>query len=280
MDNGNVRLFLNDLLHWSEEDCRKAKVKFNQYNNKDNPLDIYLSAPDQVNTDWLFWRTKRRYFFAGQIAVCLVRLSYDTWLLTTIKEVVKELGVLHGVNYEGLEIEKFRPLYGRVVIKYHKTSQQQGRAYESIKDELEVLQLLPSVYDGEDFPGYDKVRLSFAQLANIVSRRKKDWISALENQKAVYLITDRHSGKLYVGSATAEKGMLLQRWSAYVATGHGENVELKKLVEREGFDYVKKNFQYSILENYNAKIDDQVVLARESWWKETLDSRVHGYNEN
>ena len=36
----------------------------------------------------------------------------------------------------------------------------------------------------------------------------------------------------------------------------------------------------TILENYNAKTDDKVVLRRESWWKETLQSRKWGYNSN
>lgn len=62
--------------------------------------------------------------------------------------------------------------------------------------------------------------------------------------------------------------------------GHGGNKELVALVEREGFDYVRENFQYSILENYNAKVDDHIILERESWWKETLQSRVWGYNSN
>ena len=74
--------------------------------------------------------------------------------------------------------------------------------------------------------------------------------------------------------------MLLQRWSNYVSNGHGGNKELEALVECEGFDYVKDNFQYSILENYNAKVDDSIILDRESWWKETLQSRVWGYNRN
>ena len=53
-----------------------------------------------------------------------------------------------------------------------------------------------------------------------------------------------------------------------------------KTNEEKGFDYVKKYFQYSILENYNAKIDDHIILERESWWKDTLQSRKHGYNAN
>jgi hypothetical protein len=74
--------------------------------------------------------------------------------------------------------------------------------------------------------------------------------------------------------------MLLQRWKNYVKDGHGGNVDLKELIEKEGFEYVKKNFQYSILENYNAKVDDHVILERESWWKDILQSRKHGYNKN
>ncbi len=94
------------------------------------------------------------------------------------------------------------------------------------------------------------------------------------------MITDTFNGKLYVCSATSDKGMLLQRWGNYVDNGHGGNKELIALVKDKGFDYVKQNFQYSILENYNAKIDDHVVLKRESWWKDALQSRRFGYNRN
>ena len=82
-------------------------------------------------------------------------------------------------------------------------------------------------------------------------------MAALQNQKAVYLITDRSNGKLYVGSATSDSGMLLQRWANYIDSGHGGNKELIELVNKEGIDYIKRNFQYSILENYNAKVGDE-----------------------
>lgn len=36
----------------------------------------------------------------------------------------------------------------------------------------------------------------------------------------------------------------------------------------------------STLVNYNARVDDHVILERESWWKETLQSRAFGYNSN
>ena len=273
-------ILLKDLLRFSNDELANVKIKFNQHNGYDDPMDLYRSNPEIINTQWLFWNEKRRYFYEGQIAVCFLKLSYDMWLLTTIKRVTKDFGISGGVSFEGKEIEKYKPFFGRVIVQYHKTSMAQGRYFSELQDELVVNQILPDVYDGEDFPGYDKVRLSYAQLEVIIRCGKKDWIAALSNQKAVYLITDKNTGKLYVGSATSDSGMLLQRWSNYVANGHGGNKELIELVEHEGFDYVKKHFQYAILENYNAKVEDRIILIRESWWKETLQTRVWGYNSN
>ena len=275
------KILLNDLLNINDDEIDKVKVKFNQTNYENtNPMEEYKKDPEIVNDRWLFWRSKQRYFNVGQIAICLLRLSYDTWLLTTIKEVEKELNVTNGINYEGREIEKYRCYFGRVILKHHKTYQSQGRYFKEIQDELEILEILPSVFDGESFPGYDNVRLSFQQLETIITRKKSDWIGALQNQKAVYLITDKSNGKLYVGSATSDNGMLLDRWTSYIKNGHGGNKSLIALIKEKGFDYIKNNFQYSILENYNAKTDDNVILQREQWWKETLKSKDFGYNCN
>lgn len=274
-------ILLEDLLHILEKETTSPiKIKFNQHNGFSDPMDLYKANPDEINNQWLFWRNKMRYFDVGDIAVCFLKLSNETWLLTTIKKVTKELNVLNNINYEGKELKEYEQFFGRVIVKYHKSHQTQLRHYKSIKDKLIVIQILPTLFDGEDFPGYDKVRLSYSQLKTIIDRNKRDWIAALENQKAVYLITDTHTGKLYVGSATSERGMLLQRWKNYVSNGHGGNIGLIELVKKEGFDYVKKYFQYSILENYNAKVDDDIILSRESWWKEIFKSREFGYNKN
>lgn len=271
-----AELKLNDLLNLSNEELNNTKIKFNQWNGETNPIDRYKENPDIINNEWLFWRKKSRYFKVGQTAICLLKMKEDIWLLTTIKKITKELNVTNGVNYEGEEIEKFKPFFGRVVIKYHKKHQTQGIFVNTMLDNCVVIQILPSLFDGDDFPGYDKVRLTFQQLETIITRHKKDWVAALENQKAVYLITDTNTGKLYVGSAYGENGMLLQRWKNYVKSGNGGNVELKNF----SFDYIKKYFQYSILENYNSKVDKHIILERESWWKDTLKSREFGYNSN
>lgn len=93
-------------------------------------------------------------------------------------------------------------------------------------EELEVIEILSTAYDGDEFPGYENIRLSFSQLETIIRNKRSGWLDALRNQKAVYLITDTSNGKMYVGSATAQYGMLLQRWTNYMLhcmekkTGH------------------------------------------------------------
>lgn len=250
-----AKIMLNDLLHFDAAEVPNVRVKFNISNGYDDPLDLYKTNPDEVNVTWFLWHDDRRYFNVGQTAICLLKLRGDQWLLTTIKKITRLLDVTDGVGYDAVEVKEYEQYFGRLVVEYHNPCRTMGRKYEN-------------------------VRLSYPLLKNIVDRQLPGWVDALRNQKAVYLITDTKTGKMYVGSATSQTGMLLQRWSSYAADGHGGNVELRELVKQQGFDYVKENFQYSILENYNARMDDGYILKRESWWKETLCTRTHGYNKN
>lgn len=280
MSDTPKKILLQGLLHLTEEERNRAEVKFNIWNGYENPIDLFKSDPDVLNNQWLFWNKKRKYFKVGQLAICLVRIEGDMWLFTTVKEVTKDLDVADGISFEGEELERVSEFFGRVVVRYHKYHQGQDRMYNTIADELEVVQILPSIYDDDDFPGYDNVCLSYAALKRIIDSGKSDWKAALENQKAVYVLTDTKTGKFYVGSATAEGGMLLQRWKNYVQNGHGGNKELRELVDKKGFDYIKDNFQYSIIENFNARVDDLCILQREAYWKKVLRTREHGYNAN
>lgn len=275
-----AKIMLNDLLHFDAAEVPNVRVKFNISNGYDDPLDLYKTNPDEVNVTWFLWHDDRRYFNVGQTAICLLKLRGDQWLLTTIKKITRLLDVTDGVGYDADEVKEYEQYFGRLVVEYHNPCRTMGRKYENVMDELEVVQILNEQYTGNEFPGYENVRLSYPLLKNIVDRQLPGWVDALRNQKAVYLITDTKTGKLYVGSATSQTGMLLQRWSSYAADGHGGNIELRELVKQQGLDYVKENFQYSILENYNARMDDGYILKRESWWKETLCTRTHGYNKN
>ena len=219
----------------------------------------------------------------GDISIGFVDMGMDRWLMFTVAEVENvnhSMPRCTGVASTFHELEKYKKYFGRVIIKYHNTSRQLHRLANSIISELRVVEILPSMFTGFDFPGYDKVRISWQELSSIVNGNYPSYQNALRNQKAVYLQTDKSNGKLYVGSATSDNGMLLARWTAYANNGHGGNVELKNLVNQYGFNYIKKNFQYTILENFNQSTPDSYVLERESYWKEVLQSRVFGYNKN
>lgn len=147
------------------------------------------------------------------------------------------------------------------------------RLAKSVIHHCEVVQILPDTFDNDIFPGYDKVNVTWQELSRVIS--KESWKTALQNQKGIYLITDISTGKMYVGSAYGEN-MILGRWQSYVKTGNGGSIELKNL----NSEYIKQNFKYSILDIFKSTADDQLIIARESWWKSVLLTREFGYNKN
>lgn len=97
--------------------------------------------------------------------------------------------------------------------------------------------------------------------------------------KGVYLICDKSNGKKYVGSAYGDAG-IWSRWACYIGTGHGWNDELTKLVCEKGINYARNNFTFSLLEIMTMTTPDKSILDRESFWKNVLLTREHGYNKN
>lgn len=274
------RLLLNELLNLTSEELLVTKVRLNTYNGKTNPIDEFKKNPEEL-LNWNYWNNKS--YRKGQISIGLVYMGDHKYLLFTIGRIINILDKapdFKGVAVEYETLEKYQSLYGRVVIKYQNHSQQLFRNADGIINDLEIVEILPSIYSGFDFPGYDNVHLTYDELRTIVNGNYPSYKNALENQKAVYLQTDTLTGKLYVGSATSDNGMLLARWRSYIECGHGGNVGLKELIEVEGFDYIKNNFTYTIIENFNARTPDEYVLERESYWKTVLNSRKTGYNKN
>lgn len=268
------KLYLEDVF---DVDWDKVKIKFNQINPEGkNPLEIWKQNPEEINNNWLFWENDKNRFQTGDIAICLIKMSHDRWLLTTVKEITKVLPIKNGVHYEGQELKEYRPYFGRLVIQFHKSFMSVIRKANTLRNQLEVLELLPENYNGDKFPGYNKVHLSWYQLQHILDCKKDDWIQALSHQKGVYLITDNKTGNLYVGSASGNQEGLLQRWEQYIKNGHGGNKELKQL----SFDYIQRHFHYTLLENYNFNTDETIIKDREDWWKTVLATRQHGYNKN
>lgn len=269
------RIILNDILRI--EDLKNVKVRFNlMFANNWNPIEMFKNKEFDTILRGQYWNYyKNKSYKEGQITIGFIKIksNEDFWLLFHVGRVTKDLNIFNGLGYEYETLIEYEKYFGRLIIKFKNTSQNMIRTAVSVFDQCEVVQILPDTFDNDIFPGYDKVNLSWLELSRVLE--KESWKTALQNQKGIYLITDATTGKKYVGAAYGEH-MILGRWRSYIKTGHGGNSGLKNLE----FDYIKKNFKYSILDIYKSTTDDNIIIERENWWKEVLQTRQFGYNEN
>lgn len=266
---------LNDIL--KIDNLANVKIRFNlMFGGNWNPIEMFKNNEMDIILGGHYWNyDKKKSYQEGQITVGFIRIksNENLWLLFHIGKITNDLNIQNGVGYEYETLTEYEKYFGRIIVRFKNKSQNMVRKAESVINDCEIAQILPDVFDNDIFPGYEKVNVSWPELSRVIS--KDNWMTALQNQKGVYLLTDISNGKNYVGSAYGEN-MILGRWGAYVKTGHGGNVGLKALT----FDYIKKNFKYSILDIYKSTTDDQIIIERESWWKDVLQSRRFGYNEN
>lgn len=274
------KILLNDLLQLDSVQSVKVRLLLyagrNETGVRNTNFIEYVADKEKQHElmEGLFWNYSKRSYKEGDTVIGLAAIDKGIWLLFGICKVTKDLGVSNGVGYEyTMCVQEYGKYFGRVIVSFKNSSQNLIRRGEGIMQDLVVKRVLEDVYDSDIFPGYENVRLTWSQLSRVIN--KESWKTALENQKGVYLIVDTKTGKQYVGSAYGET-MLLGRWQMYIKNGHGGNVELKKF----DFKYIKAHFQYSILEIFKSKVDDHVIIDRESWWKRTLCSREFGYNKN
>jgi hypothetical protein len=275
---------LNDLFHLTEDEMRKYKIHLAAYNGYEQPLDVFARDREEWK-GWNEWRGGKddfnreyiiglipdyhkidKYVFGG---VFKVIKRYDDWQETE-------------VGYKVELTNQFKSLIGRLVVGFSRYQGLRGRAFllENFMDSMSIAEILENPYEGEEFPGYDNVRIDFSSLELLVQNQKTDWRVALENVKGIYLIVDKYNGKKYVGSAYGDSG-IWSRWCTYINTGHGYNDELVMLIEKNGIDYARKYFQFAILELRSMKTDDDTIINRESFWKEVLLTRGNfGYNKN
>ncbi len=270
------KIMLNDILQIKNLDNVKIRLNFDYSAGNWNVIEAFKNGDMEGLLKGHYWNYKgKKHYKKDQTTIGLLRINpkEDLWLLFHIGYISKDLDLLDGVGYEFENLTEYNKFIGRVIVKYKNISQASVRNASSLIDQCEVYQILPDIFDHDIFPGYENVNISWQELSRIIA--KESWKTALQNQKAIYLITDISNGKQYVGSAYGEN-MLLNRWQNYVKNGHGGNVQLKQLP----IEYIKNNFRYSILDIFKSTTDDKIILTRESWWKETLLTRKFGYNSN
>ena len=269
------KVMLNDLLQIQDLDNTKIRLNV-MFGGNWNQIEVFKNGNIDEILKGHYWNyNSKKSYREGQFTIGLIRIkpNEDLWLLVHVGRVTKDLNKFNDVGYEFEALEQYRKFFGRLVVKYKNSSQTLIRWANTIIDECEVHQLLPDIFDNDIFPGYENVNISWQELTRVIE--KESWKTALQNQKAVYLITDTSNGKQYVGSAYAEN-MLLNRWQNYVKSRHGGNVQLKQLSK----EHIENHFRYSILDIFKSTTDDKVILSRESWWKDTLMTRKFGYNSN
>lgn len=277
-----VKIKLNDILRLSDLD--KVRIRFNIHVGGESPIDLFSRGTNnakQIILNSHHWNDKSKVYQEGFITVGFIPMTTfpdDRWLLVFVGRITKDLDILNGIGYEYEKLPEYDCYIGRLVVHYHNKSQKLVRiADNGFMDHLIVESVLPEVYEVNPFPGYDNVNISWRNLA--VAIKKDSWKTALQNQKGVYLLTDRNTGKMYVGAAYG-KDMILGRWESYLKTGHGNDKELLELSDLHGIDYFKNNFWFSILEIFKGTTNDKIIRDREAFWKEVLMTRSFGYNAN
>lgn len=270
-----MKIKLNEILQL--DNLKNVKIRFNlMFDHNWNPIELFKNGDISTMLAGQYWNYDRKKSYNhGQVTVGFVKISRneDYWLLFHIGQITKDLHIQNGVGYEYETLTKYEKYFGRLIVKFKNNATQMIRKAETVIDDCEVVQILPDTFDNDLFPGYEKVNIAWDELKRVIE--KDNWKTALQNQKGVYLLTDISNGKMYVGSAYGAQ-MILGRWRAYVNNGHGSNVGLRTLA----FEHIKANFRYSILDIYKSTTDDQIIIDRESWWKQVLQSRKFGYNEN
>lgn len=275
MTNEVNKIYLNEILNL--ENLDNVKIRFNlMVDDNWNPIEIFKNDDTETLLRGHYWNYKKQKSYKnGQITIGLILLnrSSNLWLLFHIGRITKDLNILDDMGYEYETLTTYEKYFGRIIVKFKNKHQNMIRNANSVINDCEIEQILPNVFNNDIFPGYENVNINWEELSQIIS--KANWKTALQNQKGVYLITDTSNGKMYVGSAYGEN-MILGRWKAYKDTCHGGNIGLKNLPK----EHIKKHFRYSILDIFKSTIDDKVIISRENWWKNILQSRRFGYNEN
>lgn len=255
---------------------KRCKIHLACWNGLDDPLDVYLAGKFD---EWQACQNQEN--FGRDFVISLIALPQTHhWLFAGAHDSLGCTWVAKGPfwRYKLRRRSGTNELDGRLIVLFKRTGRQSYLRGENWSAALEVAELRPEKLCVREFPGYSWATLTKQHLDVVVRQQVASWKAALGAVAGVYVITDRETGKLYVGSATAGEG-IWTRWCAYSATGHGGNLELKRLLKEKGPAYAE-NFQFGILEIADTHASQEDILQRESYWKELLQTRVHGYNAN
>lgn len=177
-------------------------------------------------------------------------------------------------NFKLEKMNNMAYLESRLIIDWGKATRQWGQWATNDKEII-------AIHESEKFTfrGYESLLLDYRTLKTILSDNVlyESWHSALESVSAIYMIMDQVTGKMYVGSAYGDGG-LLQRWRCYVQTLHGGNKKMIELLNEDSLRY--ESFQFTILQIIPKTYTVQDVVSLENLYKEKFKTRTFGLNDN
>ena len=178
--------------------------------------------------------------------------------------------------YKITEVEGFDELKERIIIDWG-PSTISWHQWLNDKNDKEIIEITPG-FD-HIFPGYEKIALTLAQLKNIILEKEyPEWKKMLSAVNCIYIITDRKTGKNYIGSTYGKEG-IWGRWKEYAKTGgHGNNVTLQKLYDQD--NSYPNNFSWSFLETLSICIRSYEAINFENCYKQKLGTLAFGLNNN
>jgi len=266
-------IMLKDI--WKLDNLNDFKLHFARFNGKNQPLDVWARNRDE----WQQWQEYRpgRDDFNRPYVFSLMQFYHepDVWLFGGVWQITGRLPD----RYEVAMTDQGATFLGRLKLKLSYSDRSTRVRLENHYDTFEVQEIIREPYSGRGFPGFENIDISFEELEALVRNSRPDWLAALASVKGVYMISDVQTGKRYIGSAYGTQG-IWSRWTNYVSTGHGGNVELRSLVSDPTLSYCRQAFRFALLEYRPATTPDDVVIARETFWKNVLLSRQHGLNRN
>lgn len=269
-----MTILLRDI--WPIAEADAYKLHFARWNGENQPLEVW--ARDR--NEWQGWQEYRpaRNDFNRPYIFSLIQFYHETdsWLFGGVFRVLDRLPDRYQVELT----DQGAGFLGRLKVRSDYRQRSTRVNFEKHFPGLEVQEILREPYSGRAFPGFEDIDLSFEELEALVRNDRPDWKAALESVKGVYLITDVATGRRYVGSAYGDQG-IWSRWCSYIATGHGDNIELRALASDPSLEYCRRSFRFALLEHRPNRTADDIIIGRESFWKRILLTRgEHGLNRN
>lgn len=283
-ENFKMQITLNDFFNISKEDQKNVKIAICKTNGKGGKylFEQWVENKD-VSYAYHYKNGRGNAFKKGNICFGFVQKPdcKDKYLLVTVGKIIS---IPNSGSCEFQEIDKYKKFFGRLFIRLATGRQQLWCFnYSTFCDKAVVEEIIPSVYEDILPLDVNSLNISYKELQECVdgiSGKMDNIRNFLSNVKGVYLLTDMSTGKLYVGSATGENGVL-GRWTNYKESKTGGNKKLIKLLKEKGEEYFIKNFRFTLIEWFGSNQTDKDVLERESYWKKVLDSNSEfGYNDN